>query len=96
MLWAPAYCDLFLLYAYPVRFMLTMQIRRALLGRLSDTAYNAVQSFHSDSAVSFALFLHHLPDMRAQLSAEVLLQAMQVRARNDPWGTPVHCIMFQR
>lgn len=28
-----------------------MQIRRALLAGLSDAAYNAVQSFHSDSAV---------------------------------------------
>lgn len=28
-----------------------MQIRRRLLAELSDAAYNAVQSFHSDSAV---------------------------------------------
>lgn len=53
------------------------QIRRHLLGQLSDAAYNAVQSFHSDSAVSFALFLHHLPDMFAQQTPDVLLQAMQ-------------------
>ena len=28
-----------------------MQIRRKLLAQLSDAAYNAVQSFHSDSAI---------------------------------------------
>ena len=27
------------------------QLRRCLLGLLSDAAYNTVQSFHSDSAV---------------------------------------------
>ncbi|GIL70254.1 hypothetical protein Vretifemale_1091 [Volvox reticuliferus] len=53
------------------------QIRRALLETLSDCAYNAVASFHSDSAVSFALFLNHLPDMRAQLAPDVLIKAMQ-------------------
>ncbi|KAI8475320.1 MAG: nucleophile aminohydrolase [Monoraphidium minutum] len=37
-------------------------IRRHLLSELSDAAYNTVQSFHSDSAVSFSLFLNHLPD----------------------------------
>lgn len=31
-----------------------MKIRRALLAELSDAAYNAVQSFHSDSAVRWA------------------------------------------
>jgi predicted glutamine amidotransferase len=36
-------------------------IRRALVASLSDAAYDAVQSFHSDSSVAFALFLHHLP-----------------------------------
>lgn len=47
---------------------------------LSDEAYNSIQSFHSDSAVSFALFLHHLPDMHKQHPPDVLLKAMQVRA----------------
>ncbi len=41
-------------------------------------AYNAVQSFHSDSAVSFALFLNHLPNMCVQHQPHVLLTAMQV------------------
>lgn len=31
-----------------------MQIRRRLLAELTDAAYNAVQSFHSDSAVRWA------------------------------------------
>ncbi|GLC44069.1 hypothetical protein PLESTB_000932700 [Pleodorina starrii] len=53
------------------------QIRRSLLETLSDCAYNAVASFHSDSAVSFALFLNHLPDIRAQLAPDVLIKAMQ-------------------
>ena len=54
-----------------------LEIRRKLLGVLSDAAYNTVQSFHSDSAVSFALFLHHLPNMTERQPAEVLLKAMQ-------------------
>jgi hypothetical protein len=32
-----------------------MQIRRRLLAELGDAAYNAVQSFHSDSAVRWVL-----------------------------------------
>lgn len=55
-------------------------IKRTLLATLSDAAYNAIQSFHSDSAVSFAVFLHHLPDMAAPQTPDVLLQAMEVRA----------------
>ncbi|KAI7835447.1 hypothetical protein COHA_010652 [Chlorella ohadii] len=54
-----------------------MQIRRKLLAELSDAAYNAVQSFHSDSAVSFALFLNHLPDLHTQHPPDVLLQTVQ-------------------
>ncbi|KAG2445688.1 hypothetical protein HXX76_000296 [Chlamydomonas incerta] len=53
------------------------QIRRSLLETLSDCAYNAVASFHSDSAVSFALFLNHLPDVRSQQPPDVLIKAMQ-------------------
>lgn len=56
------------------------QIRRSLLETLSDCAYNAVASFHSDSAVSFALFLNHLPDVRSQQPPDVLIKAMQVCA----------------
>ena len=54
-----------------------MDIRRTLLASLSDAAYNAVQSFHSDSAVSFAIFLHHLPDMDAPQSPAAVLKALQ-------------------
>jgi hypothetical protein len=62
------------------------QIRRSLLAVLSDSAYNSIQSFHSDSAVSFAVFLHHLPDCRVAQPPDVLLQAMQVGA----WGRSCH------
>ena len=58
----------------------TPQIKRSLLEVLSDEAYNSIQSFHSDSAVSFALFLHHLPNLTTQHPPEVLLKAMQVGA----------------
>jgi hypothetical protein len=34
-----------------------MQIRRRLLAELGDAAYNAVQSFHSDSAVRWAAWV---------------------------------------
>lgn len=54
-----------------------MQVRRRLLAELSDAAYNAVQSFHSDSAVSFALFLNHLPDLHTQHPPDVLLACVQ-------------------
>jgi hypothetical protein len=47
---------------------------------MSDAAYNTVQSFHSDSAVSFSIFLNHLPDMCSQQPPDVLMRAMQVRA----------------
>jgi hypothetical protein len=54
---------------------------RYLLAELSDAAYNTVQSFHSDSAVSFSIFLNHLPDMVSQQPPDVLLRAMQVGGR---------------
>lgn len=54
------------------------KIKRKLLEQLSDAAYNSVQSFHSDSAVSFAVFLNHLPDLVHQQSPDVLVNAMQV------------------
>ena len=56
-----------------------MAVRRAMLAALSDGAYNTVQSFHSDSAVAFALFLNHLPDLNSQLQPSQLLRAMEVR-----------------
>lgn len=52
-------------------------IRRKLLDGLSDSAYDAVPSFHSDSAVSFALFLSFLPDMDRPQPPDVILQALQ-------------------
>lgn len=53
------------------------KIRRKLLEGLSEAAYDSVQSFHSDSAVSFALFLSFLPDMEAQQPPDVILIALQ-------------------
>ena len=55
-----------------------MKIRRKLLACLSDEAYDTVQSFHSDSAISFAIFLHHLPSLQKPQTPQVLLTAMQV------------------
>ena len=54
-----------------------LDIRRQLIDVMKDEAYNSVQSFHSDSAVSFGLFLHHLPDMNRRHSPEVMLRAVQ-------------------
>jgi glutamine amidotransferase len=53
------------------------KIRRKLVGMLTDEAYDAVQSFHSDSAVSFALFLSLLPNMSDVLPADVLMRTVQ-------------------
>ena len=55
-----------------------MKIRRALLSTLADAAYDTVSSFHSDSAISFSIFLNHLPDLNSQQTPQVLLQAMEV------------------
>lgn len=54
-----------------------LEIRRKLLAELSDEAYNAVASFHSDSAVSFALFLNNLPNITDHHPPDVLLRALQ-------------------
>ena len=54
-----------------------LDIRRQLLAALSDEAYNSVQSFHSDSAVCFGLFLHHLEDMHRPQTPETMLRAVQ-------------------
>ena len=37
------------------------------------------QSFHSDSAICFSIFLHHLPSLSAVQTPQALLQAMEVR-----------------
>lgn len=63
-----------------------MKIRRALLSVLSDAAYDTVQSFHSDSAVCFSVFLHHLPDLTSQHPPHVLLRAIEVCSQS-PWVT---------
>ncbi len=63
-----------------------MKIRRALLSTLADAAYDTVSSFHSDSAISFSIFLNHLPDLNSQQTPQVLLQAMEVWA-----GTHMPC-----
>ena len=60
-----------------------MRVRRALLAVLSDAAYDTVQSFHSDSAVAFSIFLHHLPDLTQQHPPHVLLRAMEVRPLSE-------------
>ena len=44
---------------------------------MSDEAYDAVPSFHSDSAVAFGLFLHFLPHHDRKLSPDILLKAME-------------------
>lgn len=67
-----------------------MQIRRAMLALLTDDAYNSVQSHASDSAVAFALFLHHLPDLRQQLQPSQLLAAMEVRCLSFPSAWSLH------
>ncbi|KAK9839468.1 hypothetical protein WJX81_003920 [Elliptochloris bilobata] len=54
-----------------------MRIRRALLATLSDAAYDTVQSFHSDSAICFSIFLHHLPSLSVVQTPQALLQAME-------------------
>ena len=36
------------------------------------------QSFHSDSAICFSTFLHHLPSLSAVQTPQALLQAMEV------------------
>lgn len=37
------------------------------------------QSFHSDSAICFSIFLHHLPSLSTVQTPQALLQAMEVR-----------------
>ena len=57
--------------------MWLVQIRRPLLAVMQDRAYDAVPSFHSDSAVAFGLFLHFLPNDDQKLSPDVLLKTME-------------------
>ena len=74
-----------------------MKIRRALLSTLADVAYDTVSSFHSDSAISFSIFLNHLPDLNSQQTPQVLLQAMEVWAdthmlRHHHCSCQPHCL----
>ena len=55
-----------------------MRIRRQLTAELSDEAFNTIQSFHSDSAVCFGIFLNYLPDLQAEHPPQVLLRALEV------------------
>ena len=72
-----------------------MKIRRALLSTLADAAYDTVSSFHSDSAISFSIFLNHLPDLNNQQSPQVLLQAMEVQIlRHHSFACPGVCILL--
>ena len=54
-----------------------LDIRRKLLAELSEEAFNSVESFSSDSAVCFAVFLDKLPNIVDTHSPEVLLRAAQ-------------------
>ena len=45
--------------------------------------FNTVQSFHSDSALAFALFLNNLPDLQSRLQPAQLLAAIEVRIRSQ-------------
>eukprot|EP00210_Caulerpa_lentillifera_P007669 g7320.t1 len=53
------------------------KVRRPLVALLSDAAYEAVPSFHSDSSIAFGLFLHFLPHLDRKLSPDILLKAME-------------------
>ena len=44
---------------------------------MSPARYAAACRFHSDSAVSFAMFLNQLPDLHSKLAPQVLLRAME-------------------
>lgn len=61
-----------------------MRIRRMLLSHLSDAAYDTIQSFHSDSAICFAIFLNFLPDLESQNSSHTQLKAIEVTALLSP------------
>ncbi len=51
------------------------QIRRKLLRRLSDAAYDAIQG-STDSEHMFGLFLNHLPDPYGNVTCEQMVQAL--------------------
>ncbi len=53
-----------------------LKVRRSLLSSLSEPVYNSCQSFHSDSAVCFAVFLNQLRDFETDYSAIELADKM--------------------
>jgi di- and tripeptidase/Cys-Gly metallodipeptidase DUG1 len=59
-----------------------LKVRRILLADLREDVYNSCQSFHSDSAVCFAVFLDQLKDFETDYSpmelAHKMEQTMQV------------------
>ncbi|UPQ99188.1 peptidase family M20/M25/M40 protein [Chloropicon primus] len=59
-----------------------LKVRRILLRELREDVYNGCQSFHSDSAVCFAVFLNQLVDLEVEYSpielSHKMSQAMQV------------------
>jgi predicted glutamine amidotransferase len=52
--------------------------------------FNTVQSFHSDSAIAFALFLNNLPDLRARLQPAQLLAAIEASLGRHVLALSVH------
>jgi len=52
------------------------QIRRKLLRKLSDEAYDAIQG-STDSEHLFGLFLNHLPEPHGTVTCEQMIQAME-------------------
>ena len=53
-----------------------LKVRRHLLADLREDVYNSCQSFHSDSAVCFAVFLNQLKDLETDYSPIELSQKM--------------------
>ena len=51
-------------------------VRRKLLANLREDVYNACQSFHSDSAVCFAVFLNQLDDLEHEYTPLELCNKM--------------------
>ena len=53
-----------------------LKVRRSLLSALREDIYNTCQSFHSDSAVCFAVFLNQLDDLETEYSPTELSRKM--------------------
>ena len=64
----------------------TVQVPRFLIQPSQKADHNLfadgmalAQSFHSDSAICFSIFLHHLPSLSTVQTPQALLQAMEAR-----------------